>query len=302
MEKLRKVDVLLENVDTRLLACSWYGFDRSSVVNKTIAETKYLNLVSNRKVTLFYKDLDWDTNYFNKKSGEIPYIFPKTDATVHDRINILRMFDKETKYGFTTLRINALDMATAQAAQQLGYYVTDIHTSYFFDKRKQHPESLSTQYHVYDCPYSDERLLTLVKSIFSTNFAHRFHNDPLIPKDKADNLYVQLAKHCLETHSAVIVVEQEGSPVGFLTLQEHADVIDGVTIGRFGLAGVAPTMRGKQLYQNMILQGLHVLQDDIVETTNTAITNPVQRAWMNLKFKPSYVRLSFHKWKVNRRT
>jgi hypothetical protein len=292
---------MLENVDVRLLPYSWLGFDRSVLVDKAMADLKHLESVSNEKVALFYKDLEWDTKFFRAKSGEIPFVMPMADATIHDRVEILRKLVKRTEYEFTTLRVNAHDLATAQAAEHLGYFIADIHTSYFFDKRKQSSELLSNQYlgtsHVYKCPYSAKSLMALAQSVFSTNFAHRFHNDPHIPKEKADELYVLLTKHCLEKHSSVIVVEHDGNPVGFLTLQEHADNIDGVTIGKFGMAGVAPEARGKQIYQNMILQGLHLIQDDIVETTNTGIVNPVQRAWMNLKFKPAYVKLSMHKWR-----
>jgi len=292
---------MLENVDARLLPYSWLGFDRNVLVHKAIAGMKHLELVSNGKVTLFYKDLEWDTKFFKAKSGEIPFVMPMADATINDRVDALRMFEVRRDYEFTTLRVNAHDLATAQAAQQLGYFITDIHTSYFFDKRKQSSELLSSQYlgtsHVYKCPYSGKSLMTLAKSVFSTGFAHRFHNDPHIPKEKADELYVLLTKHCLEKHSSVIVVEHDGNPVGFLTLQEHADKIDDVTIGKFGMAGVAPEARGKQIYQNMILQGLHLMKHDVVETTNTGIVNPVQRAWMNLKFKPAYVKLTMHKWR-----
>jgi hypothetical protein len=292
---------MLENVDARLLPYSWLGFDRNVLVHKAIAGMKHLELVSNEKVTLFYEDLEWDTKFFKAKSGEIPFVMPMADATINDRVDALRMFEVRRDYEFTTLRVNAHDLATAQAAQQLGYFITDIHTSYFFDKRKQSSELLPSQYlstsHVYKCPYSGKSLMTLAKSVFSTGFAHRFHNDPHIPKEKADELYVLLTKHCLEKHSSVIVVEHDGNPVGFLTLQEHADEIDDVTIGKFGMAGVAPEARGKQIYQNMILQGLHLMKHDVVETTNTGIVNPVQRAWMNLKFKPAYVKLTMHKWR-----
>jgi hypothetical protein len=298
---------MLENVVVRLLPYSWLAFDRNVLVDKATADLKRLGSTSNGKVTLFYKDLDWDTNFFNVKSSEIPFVFPTADATIEDRVNALRMFEalrklvNSTECEFTTLRVNAHDLATAQAAEQSGFFITDIHTSYFFDKRKQKPEPLSSQYldtsHVYKCPYSGRSLMRLAQSIFSTNFAHRFHNDPHIAKEKADELYVLLTKHCLENHSSIIVVESDGDPVGFLTLQEHADEIGGVTIGKFGMAGVAPEARGKQIYQNMILQGLHLMQDGIVETTNTGIVNPVQRAWMNLKFKPAYVKLTMHKWR-----
>jgi hypothetical protein len=292
---------MFENVDVRLLPYSWLGFDRNVLVEKTIADTKNLHVVLNEKVTLFYKDLEWDTKFFKAKSGEIPFVIPTAAATVRDRVKVLRMFERRTEYEFTTLRVNAHDLATAQAAEQLGCFIADIHASYYFDKRKQKPDTLSSEYlgtsHVYLCPYSSKSLTALAKSVFSTNFAHRFHNDPHIPKEKADELYVLLTKHCLEKHSSAIVVEHDGKPVGFLTLQEHADEIDGVTVGKFGMAGVAPEARGKQVYQNMILQGLHLMRDDIVETTNTGIVNPVQRAWMNLKFKPAYVKLSMHKWR-----
>lgn len=293
---------MLENVDVRLLPYSWLGFDRSVLVDKAMADMKHSESVSNEKVAIFYKDLDWDTKFFRAKSGEIPLVIPTADATIHDRVDALRTFEVRTDYEFTTLRVNAHDLATAQAAQQLGYFITDIHTSYFFDKRKQSSEQLPSQYlgtsRVYKCPYSGKSLMALAQSVFSTDFAHRFHNDPNIPKEKADELYVLLTLHCLEKHSSVIVVEYDGNPVGFLTLQEHADEIGGVTLGKFGMAGVAPEARGKQIYQNMILQGLHLMRDDVVETTNTGIVNPVQRAWMNLKFKPAYVKLTMHKWKV----
>ena len=290
---------LAENADVRLLPYSWLGLGRSLLVEKVAEETKHLKPISNGKATLFYKDLDWDSKFFGVKSGEIPFVFPSSDATVQDRIDVLRTFEEGSKYEFTTLRVNALDMATAITAEQLGYYLTDVHISYYFDKRKQLPEIPNVQYSIRKCPCNDKNLSRLAKTVFSVNFAHRFHNDPNIPRKKADELYVRMTEHCLKTHSSVIVAESGGIPISFLTLQEHADCIGDVTIGKFGLAGVSPEYRGKGIYQNMILQGLHTLQDDIVETTNTVITNPVQRAWMNLKFKPSYVKLTFHKWKTN---
>lgn len=292
---------MLDNVDVRLLPYSWLGLDRNALVKKAAADLKHLKIVSNDKVLIFYKDLEWDTGFFGAKSGEIPFVFPMADATISDRLDALRAFEDRTDYEFTTLRVNAHDLATAQAAEQLGYFITDIHTSYFFDKRNKSIPLPPNEYldwaSVFRCPYAGPDLMALAKTVFSTDFAHRFHSDPHIPKEKADELYVLLTKHCLEKHSSTVVVDLVGRSVGFLTLQEHADKIGGISVGKFGMAGVAPEARGRQIYQNMILQGLHLMRDDVVETTNTGITNPVQRAWINLGFKPAYVKLTMHKWK-----
>jgi ribosomal protein S18 acetylase RimI-like enzyme len=126
----------------------------------------------------------------------------------------------------------------------------------------------------------------------------RFYMDGRFPRERCDDFYAHwLRESCRPggIADAVLVAEQHGAPVAFLTCQLQ----EGGRLGRIGLVGVEANCRGRGVGQQLVRaaqqwflnQGVHSVR---VVTQSRNIAS--QRLYQRCGFLTYTVGLYYHKW------
>jgi GNAT superfamily N-acetyltransferase len=143
----------------------------------------------------------------------------------------------------------------------------------------------------------EEEVRNAAKQTFQGYFGH-YHADSRLPKNKADEIYIDWAyrSSIKEAAEEVLVAVIDGKIVGFATLQINSN-----TEGEGVLFGVIPAAQRKGIYRSFIIGGLNWCKENGMETmvVSTQITNiAVQKVWSRVGFEPYKALYTFHKWFV----
>lgn len=106
-----------------------------------------------------------------------------------------------------------------------------------------------------------------------------------ITRDKAPILYEKWTKEYIEDGRGIIIVAKDNQKVsGFLACEESEHSFEMV------LSAVDGNYRGNRIYERMIREGTRIaLEKGKIATLATQVNNyPVQRAWINIGFKPYF--------------
>ena len=109
----------------------------------------------------------------------------------------------------------------------------------------------------------------------------RIFNDPLIPKNKANEFYIKWVENSLlgKAADSVLVWEEEKKILGYITLQKK---------GQIPLLGVSSAARGKGIAKRLVKASFNKFKEWGVETivVNTQIGNILAlRVYQNCGFK-----------------
>ncbi|HDS29592.1 MAG TPA: hypothetical protein ENN67_00975, partial [Firmicutes bacterium] len=143
--------------------------------------------------------LDFDSAVLKIQSGRIPYCVtgskdynaarPVADALIDAAMSWLR----ERDVVFTNIRTAALELPVIHAVEKAGFYLVDngITALYHKDNAPKYEKS------GYDIRLFAEKDLQTVLEIMRGAYTHdRFHLDPKIPHDAAEELYQLWIHHC----------------------------------------------------------------------------------------------------------
>jgi len=299
------------NIPDIYLPYRFYGFKSAALKKKLLSDLSCCKLVETDNVMAAWRDLPWDSKHFGHKMLELRYFVAEADAGFEDRSEVMRRLQEDWKgYDHVTARMNAFDILSAQVAETFDFRLMDTNVKYGIDLRKAALQKFEGQeftnegvvYGVTPCPCDLPELVKIAETSWSqTKVAtDRFHADLGFPQKVADSVYTEWIKNSLsgELADLIVVPKVEGKAAGFLTLKQHADSVESTNIGLLVLAAVDPSMRGRNIYTNMISLGLRILKRnaEIVET-GTQVTNyPVQKAWAQLGLKLVSTTYVFHKW------
>ncbi|MFC1888819.1 GNAT family N-acetyltransferase [Thermodesulfobacteriota bacterium] len=142
----------------------------------------------------------------------------------------------------------------------------------------------------------EETIGAIAKQTYKRYFGH-YHADPRLDSAKCDEGYVDWAyRSCIDKNMAdeVLVAEQDGKIVGFVTLRANDDIEGEVVVG-----GVIPEAREKGIYRSFILNAMKRFQKKGLKQTlvSTQIINvAVQKVWARLGFEFLTSFYTFHKW------
>jgi len=289
----------------------FYGFDPEVLKKKLLSDFSSCNCVETDKVMAAWRPLPWDSKHFGCKMAELKCFISEEDVSFEDRHAVVRkLHDGWHGYDHVTTRINAFDILSAQVMENSGFSLMDTNVKYGIDMRKTMLQkfdgskftSEGVVYEVVQCPCQLSELVQIAETSWSqTRVAtDRFHADRNFSQKLADSVYTEWLKNSLSGELAdyIVVPRVEGKAVGFLTLRRRIDSVEDTNIGLLVLAAVDPSMRGKNIYTNMISLGLRVLKREAeIAETGTQVTNyPVQKAWVQLGLKLVSTTYTFHKW------
>jgi hypothetical protein len=252
--------------------------------------------------------LDFDSAVLKIPSGRIPYCVtgpkdydaarPIANALVNAAMNWLR----ERDIVFTNIRTAALELPLIHAAEKAGFYLVDngITALYHKDNAPKYEKS------GYDIRLFAQKDLETVLEIMRGAYTHdRFHLDPKIPHDAAEELYQLWIHHCCtapKDQEWVLIAERNGVIKGFFQYQYEPEFSDatGIKLFSYGPAAVVRDRTALGAYYSLLS---FAISDSIVRGGTYAMTRipfgiqPILK--LTLRLGPSFMTndLTFHHWR-----
>ncbi len=188
---------------------------------------------------------------------------------------------------------DANDDASIRAAEQAGFHLVDVRMTLEWNALTE-PATTQTElvvrtYRVGDLPW--------LEAIARTSFWQtRYYYDQNYPRERCHELYATwISKSCQGDAARVIVAEQDGIIVGFVTCQLYSDN----TEGAIGLVGISAEARGMGIGRTIVteaqrwfaIQGTRRVRV-VTQTRNIAALALYQRCG----FVTSDIGFWYHKW------
>lgn len=203
---------------------------------KNLAKMKERKTLGNN--TIKFIPLEWDTNYFNVKSGRIQL---NGNITKAEEIEIYEFIKK---YEFITIEnVGNNSHNNNWIGKNTNASLTDINIQYKKNILKN-PVILDDNLQIFNSLVGDSRLISLAKQSFIHS---RFFNDSYISDDLAENIYENWVKNSFNKKEKYFVIcENEEVIEGFLLFSyQHKEAI-------IELIAVDEKMRGKNIGKKLL--------------------------------------------------
>lgn len=233
----------------------------------------------------------FDTEILGYKVAKITSINANVDSpTLNKNIHDLNENLKENSIKYATYRVNANNYPVIHALEKSGYILVDglISLETTINLAEQDINS-----HV-RTPTEDDlkNILEIAGEVFNVT---RYYHDPVIPKEKADNIYKEWVKNTMHGKfgDVILVWEEKNKILGLITLDKK---------GQIPLIGVSKNARGKGIGRELVESSLNMFGDwgikkIIVETQMTNIS--ALRLYESCGFKITDSYLTFRWYNEN---
>lgn len=217
----------------------------------------------------------FDTDIFGWKVAKINKI-----DTCDPQGNIRKILDEFSKKDiqYATYRLQASRFSVIHALERAGFILVDglIALEYIIENREEVSEAVKN---IREATIDDlDQLKKIAGIAFSLN---RFYNDKLIPRKKADEIYIRWIINSVNKIAAdnVFVWEEKSEILGFITLQKS---------GHIPLIAVSKHARGQGISKKLIEVAISECKKFSIAkiAIETQITNiPALRAYISSGFK-----------------
>ena len=215
--------------------------------------------------------LEWDSTFFGRTiaRANVPSLTP-------ERGRAIEAWCAENAVDCLYFLAAADDRATGGVLEDLGFHLVDIRAAAL----------------VRPATPADIPALKAIAGVSHRNT--RFHADARFDREQCDELYrVWIEKSCLGGADRVVVIDQDGSPAGYMTVHLEGNA------GRLGLLGVDPARRRGGLARRLVLGALAWLRDQKAGRAyllTQGVNVDSQRLFQGLGFRTSAVALWYHRW------
>lgn len=194
-------------------------------------------------------------------------------------------------------RCEASDWPTIHALEQTGFLLMDTIVYYERDVNATVPEIRIDGISTREASLADAHSLRNVALEAFHGYVGHYHNDPALPKDKADAVYADWAYRSVMYKSVadtVLLAIRGYEIVGFITLRKS-----GPGTAEVPLNAVSPHARRRGVYRLLLAEALGWCKQHGVRKCfiSTQLSNSApQRAWGQMGFLYSHAVYTFHKW------
>jgi GNAT superfamily N-acetyltransferase len=205
-------------------------------------------------------------------------------------------FCRRGQVRFLIARCPASDLAAAQAMEAEGFFLTDTLVYWSRDQSLPVPEIMNG-FTIRPVRSGEETVVEAIAAEAFRGYFGHYHADPRLDRKACDDTYASWARRSCtlrEVAEEVLVAEETGSILGFLTLRrnspEEAEIV---------LNGVRPSAQRRGIYRSLVLEAMRWSLDRDCRrlVVSTQLVNvPVQKAWTSLGFTLSSAWYTFHKW------
>ncbi|MCX6646426.1 MAG: hypothetical protein NTY09_08730 [bacterium] len=255
--------------------------------------------------------LDFDTAVLGVPSGKIPFCVVGSSAREHYETSratadalvgsILDWF-REKGIVFTNIRTAALELPLIHALEKYGFYLIDNGMTAIY-----HKDSV-TRYEKgsYDIRLFAGKDLPTVLDIMKGAYTNdRFHQEPHIPYEKAEELYqLWIRRIATDPHDQewLLIAERKGQIKGFLQYENNKEFTEATGMGLFSY-GPAAVVRDRTALGAYYTLLSFAVDDTVMRGSDYGMTRipfGIQAILkMTLRFGPSFMTndLTFHHWR-----
>jgi dTDP-4-amino-4,6-dideoxy-D-galactose acyltransferase len=203
--------------------------------------------------------LPWDTQMLGFVAARISALYrrPGQTALTLQQELLQRVLQEARGAGvrYLTIRIPAGDIAAIEQLENLGFRMVDGILNF-----GRSLDDLATESGALAVRASEPQDIPALREIAGASFSiDRFHSDPVIGKDKADEVErAWVENSCQGLADCVLVAEVDGEPAGFTTLKldRMAESKLGTKVGVVVLVAISPRHRRRGLAKALSLSSL----------------------------------------------
>lgn len=184
--------------------------------------------------------LEWDSRFFGVPMGRIEYVLASESRMATSALEqaVDRLRDRGVRH--ISARVDVADIESIGLLEANGFRLMDSLVTYITRPRKEPPNEVREVGTIRPFRSEDAPPLLEITAEAYRGFRGRFHLDPRIPDERADALYLEWAKQCLNASMADMVLVSEGTDgrlLGFLAFRRREPVssVGGVPVFGGGL-------------------------------------------------------------------
>ena len=258
---------------------------------------------------MLFEELSFDTKLFGAKTVQLRDIIISQDFDrdkIISKANFLISFFmkemKKHKVKFIQCKLDSRNIYVAQVLEELGFMLASVDIN--FIKGLGSIENKKSKEHIYSvslCNDGDvDYLYEISKKAYTTT---RFHNDPKITKEQADEMQALWVKNCYYQKLAdkIIIVRKGNDILGYAAIE----ILKGISfsgkmkIANIVLIAVDKKFKGKGIGRVLIQESSDWAKSNgcsFLAAGTQIINNASVKFYQKNGFKLQSSVLSFHKW------
>jgi len=258
---------------------------------------------------MLFEELSFDTKLFGAKTVHLRDIIISQDLDRDEIISkanfLIDFFMKEMKkhkIKFIQCKLDSRNIYVAQVLEELGFMLASVDINFIRDlgsiENKKNKENI---YSVSSCNDKDiDCLYEMSKTAYTTT---RFHNDPKITKEQADEMQALWIKNCYYQKLAdnIITVRKGNDILGFAAIEilKGMSFPNNMKIANIILIAVDKKFKGKGVGSILIGASSDWAKSNgcsFLAAGTQIINNASVKFYQKNGFKLQSSVLSFHKW------
>lgn len=281
----RKFDTISEYIENSKDKFSFYIENKDEIYGYKINKIKQLSEIYGEdfySIIFYFKNID---HFFNEEQN---LIIDELIKELNNRVNMLKGYFILKVPSDNTMLINSINIHVKKsifAGGTICYSAKELRNKEF-DEDSLVIRSFSKEEKV--C--NKEEIVKLGAKSFEKYFGQ--YHISYCTREKAPLIYKNWVDNIVDNGISkdMIVALYNDSIVGFLTLEDTEYTTEMV------LSAVDERYRGLKIYERMIREGVKIsFENKKIATLSTQFDNfLVQRAWINIGFKPYYSFYNFH--------
>jgi dTDP-4-amino-4,6-dideoxy-D-galactose acyltransferase len=242
--------------------------------------------------------LPWDSQQIGLAAARLDYLvaegpYPQQHET--KKALLQHVVNEAMRRGIwhLSVRVDANDLSSLHVLEQAGFITVDSILTFALNvpdyKSEKVEHGFSIRQAVADDAEDVDRAATLAQKAFTKD---RFHSDPLISKDRADQLHSVWTRNSCSGSVAdvVLLAEDDQNLLGFVTCKIQRDTAArlGQTVGTIVLVACDETARGRGVGRAMTMAALDWFQQngcDVVEVGTQLRNITASRLYQNCGFR-----------------
>jgi len=265
------------------------------------------------KGLIVFSPSPWESHLCKKKMGVINFIVydpndPDSPIIIQELIRAVIDYAKEHQFNFLACKCYSNDTLIIHSLQTMRFLLIDAMLDFVFDFQKSpsvnqdnhSPPDINYEVRLAN-PSDRNSTVKMVKKSFNQHFG-RFHSDPQILKEKADELYCEWIKSSFNGYADLIIVavmEEEVIGCSLWKKESALETKNQLSIGHYSLGCVHPDHSGKGVFQQITHQGLQYFSNQnirFIEGPTHINNHPVHSAYKNMNWSIMDARFTFHLW------
>ncbi|MEW6263511.1 MAG: GNAT family N-acetyltransferase [Thermodesulfobacteriota bacterium] len=245
--------------------------------------------------------LAWDSQFFGFPCARLEQLLAAGDnarrrAGADEVLDQVMAWCREQGVRFIVGKVAGPDPAMVQALESHGFYLTD--TQVALSRRDQPiPDSIPPRGFSFADETADPR--ETARAFHRLFYDGRFHHDPRLDVEKADQLWEEAIFSQLQGRSRdMILLAEDGRPVGLSVVQSGGEASNGTRAGCLFIFGLREEYRGQGLGRILLRETLRRITGKYrrLDLETSTFNLPALKLYMSHGFKWERIKLSLHAW------